>query len=135
MFGAVPIALRKKDGGIRPIPIGNSFRRLCAKITCNRVSVQMANYLGPKQVGVSVRGGCEAAVHSARKFISSITSSRKVLLKIDMNNAFNSVERDIIMESIKDNSPELFPLMAQTYSHPSLLLYGNIIIKSVVGCQ
>lgn len=116
MFGAVLIALKKKDGGIRPIAIGNTFRRLCAKLGCNAVSVRIANYLYPKQVGFSVRGGCEAAVHAARKFIATISCPRKVLLKKDLKNAFNSLERDTILNSVKDKAPELFPLMWQAYA-------------------
>lgn len=135
MYGAILIALKKKSGGIRPIAIGNTFRRLCARLSCAAVSDRMANYFSPKQVGFSVRGGCEAAVHSARKFISSITSPKTVMLKVDMENAFNSVERDEILTSIKENLPELFPFIWQSYSKPSLLLYGSRIINSSVGCQ
>lgn len=119
MYGAILIALKKKSGGIRPIAIGNTFRRLCARLSCGMVSNRMSNYFCPKQVGFSVRGGCEAAVHSARKFISSIASPKTVMLKMDMENAFNSMERDVILSSIKENLPELFPFVWQAYSKPS----------------
>lgn len=135
MFGAILIALKKKDGDIRPIAIGNAFRRLAAKIACNKVSLKVGKHLFPKQVGFAVRGGCEAAVHAARKFISSISCPRKVMLKIDLANAFNSLERDAILNAIKYKVPELFPLMWQSYAQPSILLYGSRIIESVVGCQ
>lgn len=99
------------------------------------MSDKLSNYLFPKQVGFSVRGGCEAAVHCVRKFIETISSPRNVMLKIDMNNAFNSVERDIILNSIKEKAPEIFSLMWQAYSKPSILLFGSRIIESTVGCQ
>jgi hypothetical protein len=37
IFGASLCALKKKDGGIRPIAIGNIFRRLAAKIGCYKL--------------------------------------------------------------------------------------------------
>lgn len=36
-FGATLIALNKKDGRVRPIAIGNVWRRLAAKIVCRRM--------------------------------------------------------------------------------------------------
>jgi len=38
LFGANPSALKKKDGGIRPIAIGNVFRRLASKL-CNTMRI------------------------------------------------------------------------------------------------
>ena len=35
-YGAQLIALNKKDGGVRPIAIGNTLRRICAKIVNRR---------------------------------------------------------------------------------------------------
>lgn len=50
----------------------------------------------PKQVGVATSGDCEAAVHSNRTY----TSSNKKSNKIDLKNAFNSLERDELLKAI-----------------------------------
>ena len=36
-FGATLTTLNKKDGGVRPIAVGCSLRRLAAKCLCNSV--------------------------------------------------------------------------------------------------
>lgn len=51
LYGASLCALVKKDGGIRPIGIGTTIRRLVSKIACFSVKQDMVNYLLPHQVG------------------------------------------------------------------------------------
>ena len=43
--------LRKKDGGIRPVAVGNVFRSLAAKVGCYAVSCAMSHELLPIQLG------------------------------------------------------------------------------------
>ena len=68
LFSASLTALRKKDGGIRPIAVGNVFRRIAAKIVCKSVTKDIGERLFPVQLGVGVPGGCEGAAHAARSF-------------------------------------------------------------------
>ena len=63
IFNTNLTALRKKDGGIRPITVGNVFCRLASKIISCRVVNDLSNKLRPIQLGVGVRNGCEGAVH------------------------------------------------------------------------
>ena len=37
-FGASLLAFAKKDGGVRPIAVGVTLRRLAAKVACRRVT-------------------------------------------------------------------------------------------------
>ena len=71
LFSSNLTALRKKDGGIRPIAVGNMFRRLAAKVGCYAVFRAVSHELSPIQLGVSVKGGAEAAVHAVRTFITN----------------------------------------------------------------
>ena len=71
-FGASLVALKKKCGGVRPISVGCTLRRLVTKITSKRVVDDMAELLAPIQLGYGVRGGSEAAVHAARCFLSNM---------------------------------------------------------------
>ena len=77
-FGASLVALRKKCGGVRPIAVGCSLRRLVAKVACKQVAVEMAELLAPRQLGFGVCGGSEAAVHAA--VVSSADSAPSNLL-------------------------------------------------------
>ena len=56
-YGGSLIALKKKDGGIRPITIGYTLRRLVAKCANSAVIDRIAALLSPIQVGVGVKGG------------------------------------------------------------------------------
>ncbi|KAL0829371.1 hypothetical protein ABMA28_004148 [Loxostege sticticalis] len=66
LYGANLCAFKKKDGGIRPIAVGCTFRRLAAKICCRAISDGLAAYFEPVQLGFGIKGGCEAAIHSLR---------------------------------------------------------------------
>ena len=92
-FSSNLAALRKKDGGIRPVAVGNVFRRLAVKAGCYAVSRAVSHELLPIQLGVSVKGEAEAAVHAVRKFITNNIDSNdyKIIVKLDMMNAFISV--------------------------------------------
>ena len=53
-FGASLTPLNKKGGGIRPIAVGCTLRRLVAKLAGRMVVGEMANLLAPRQLGYGV---------------------------------------------------------------------------------
>lgn len=134
-FGASLCALTKKDGGLRPIAIGSTLRRLTAKIACFKVKDDLANYFMPHQLGFGVKLGGEAAIHSSRSFLMNPENINKVFLKIDYMNAFNSIERDIMLSMVREKVPELYSFLWQSYRHPSYLYFGNEHISSQVCAQ
>jgi hypothetical protein len=56
--------LEKRDGGIRPIVVGEIDRRLVSKIVCKAALSSAKTHFEPTQLGVGVKGGAEAIVHS-----------------------------------------------------------------------
>ncbi|KAJ0182426.1 hypothetical protein K1T71_001795 [Dendrolimus kikuchii] len=133
LYGANLCALKKKDGGIRPIAVGTTYRRLAAKICCTKHKEVLKNYLQPVQLGFGTQGGCEAAVHALRTFLDR--NSREILLKVDVRNTFNSIDRGALLTQIKENIPNSFGFLWQCYSTPTKLMYKNNLIDSAVGCQ
>ena len=133
-FGASLVALEKKSGGVRPIAVGCTLRRLVAKIAGYMVSEDMAELFSPRQLGYGVRGGAEAAVHATRKYLQNLPSEH-ALLKLDFKNAFNSVRRDKVLEAVRDLAPTIYPLVHSFYSAPSSLFWGDKIIQSEEGVQ
>ena len=75
LFGGNLIALNKKSGGIRPITVGYTLRRLAAKCASAFAVANLLDYLYPVQLGAGVQGGCEAAVHAVRRFVESMPSN------------------------------------------------------------
>ena len=82
--------LRKKDGGIRPIAVGNIFRRIASKIASRPAVRSLCSALSPIQLGVGIRGGCEAAVRATRSLLKEPGPTKRVIVKLDLENAFNS---------------------------------------------
>jgi hypothetical protein len=135
LYGASLCALNKKDGGLRPIAIGNCLRRLTSKLACFQSRNIVNSYLSPHQLGVATKLGCEASIHTTRTFVNNDQNRGKVLLKLDFKNAFNSVERDCILKEVQCHTPLLYPYLYQCYRDPSTLFFGDHLISSSVGAQ
>ena len=89
----------------------------------------------PLQIGVGIRSGCEGAIHSTRQYAHQDHRVPKIILKLDFENAFNTVRRDLMLKTLKDTEPRLYPLIWQTYHDDTNLYYGHEIIKSATGFQ
>ena len=90
LFGGNLTAFMKKSGGIRPIAVGYMWRRIAAKCVNAFAISSLGDYFAPTQLGVGISGGCEAAVHAARRFIENMPSDYSVA-KLDFSNAFNNL--------------------------------------------
>ena len=133
-YGAHLCALNKKDGGIRPIAVGCTLRRLAVKVGIRPLADRLGESLRPIQVGVATRGGCEAAAHAARQYLGR-DAHRRVLFKLDMANAFNSLRRDVFLRIARERTREMYKSLWQAYSEPSTLFYGSRFIRSSTGLQ
>ena len=99
-FGGRLLALSKKSGGLRPIDIGFSPRRLASKCANQFGSNRLKSSFHPNQVGVGIHGGFEAAIHSARRFLEGMPADN-LMVKLDFANAFNRLHRrDILPLSV-----------------------------------
>ncbi|GAU90643.1 hypothetical protein RvY_03032 [Ramazzottius varieornatus] len=134
LYGASLIALLKKTGGIRPIAVGNTLRRLAGKIVSKRVMEATGKLIRHQQLGYGTRSGAEAAVHFTRAFLSGQTGCQ-TLLKLDFRDAFNSVHRDRLLEEVQKFLPEGNPFIFQMYRSPTNLIYGEHVIPSARGVQ
>jgi hypothetical protein len=74
-FGASLLPFTKKDGGIRPVAVGLTLRRLVAKLASSRALVSCTAILAPVQLGVGTRGGAEALVHAACMYVQRMDTS------------------------------------------------------------
>ena len=137
LYGASLIAFSKPNGGIRPIAIGNTLRRLTAKAAAFAAKDAVSAKLFPTQLGVAVSGGAEAIVHTARSYcrFNMETTDPTIFLKIDFENAFNSVRRDRLLDIVQKDLKILYPFLYQCYFSPSLLFFNNTPLLSAEGVQ
>ena len=124
-------AANKKDGGIRPIAVGNILRRLVSKCISYDLSDRAATLLSPHQLGVGVRGGCEAIVHAVRETLDK--DGTKWVLQGDLINAFNVADRGTALSEVADKFPEALAWVSTTYGAPSHLMFGDTHISSETG--
>ena len=92
LFGRNLTAFMKKSGGIRPIAVGYTWRRIAAKCVNAFAISSLGDYFAPTQLGVGISDGCEAAVHAAKRFIENMPSDY-VVAKLDFSNAFNNLQK------------------------------------------
>ena len=119
---------------MRPIAVGYTLRRLVAK--CANISAQehLVDYFRPLQLGVAVPGGCEAAVHAARRFVADM-SLDEALVKLDFSNAFNCIRRDAMLNAVSDKLPFVYKFCHAAYGSNSFLQFGEKTVISAEGVQ
>ena len=76
LCGASLLASRKRKGGHRPIAVGEVLRRLVSKCLASLVRSAATSLLTPLQLGVNVRGGCEAIVHGTSQLMALLPESQ-----------------------------------------------------------
>ena len=91
--------------------------------------------LGNQQVGVGTKRGAELSSHVFRCLIESPQPKETVILKIDFENAFISINRQFMLEKVFERHPEVCKYSHLAYSQPSFLFYDDSVIKSCKGTQ
>ena len=110
-LGARIFALRKPDGKLRPVACGSVLRRLAARVSCTVFREDIQRACGPLQYAVGKQAGCEK-VHKAVSALSC-ASPGDVVLKFDCSNAFNTMPRRHLLNSVQSRAPCLVPIVSR----------------------
>ena len=94
----------------------------------------MAERFLPIQLGFGIPRGTEAAVHATRQYIAGLQPGHGVL-KLDFNNAFNTIRRDAVFDAVRQELPELYAFVYMCYKDTSLLNFGEHLLQSDEGVQ
>ena len=138
LAGAPLTPLRKRDNGVRPIAVGETIRRITSSILMNRVRDTAHSYLGPHQVGVATRAGCEAILHATHDLVDTHGDDDSfALLQIDLRNAFNEVSRQAFLHEVAGSFPQLLPWCTLCYGagQHAHLWTRTFQLQSVHGVQ
>ena len=136
LAGANLTALPKKDNGIRPVAVGDVWRRLTAKCLCNAFKEESSSFFFPQQIGVGQALGTEVGFQTARQWQSRNSNNpTAVFAKIDFTNAFNCVDRQAFLEECRHHFPGLSRWAEWCYSQSSHLYFGSSTISSERGVQ
>ena len=124
--GASIMALRKPNGTLRPIAVGETIRRITSKVAVELISDRARTFLEPLQLGVKTSNGCEAIIHTTRQWFHRHRSDpSKTAISVDISNAFNTVHRSAVLQSVRTHFPSLAPWVDCCYRHDSHLITGS----------
>ena len=140
LSSATLLPLRKPgpDGclGVRPIAVGNTIRRFVGKFAMEMPCVtQCAAGLQPKQCGVAVAGACETIACGLQSLVLNSTSDNWAILQVDVQNAFNAIDRGALFDAIRSRLPELEAWARSTYGCHSTLFCDGFRLTSEQGVQ
>ena len=134
--GASLAALPKPDETHRPIAAGDTWRRITAKVLAKSHVDEFREYLEPVQLGVGTKMGCEAIVHICRQWFSrNVSATSKVLVTLDLSNAFNAIDRSAVLEAVRTVAPDLAPWCDFCYRDHAHLVIGDKLLSSARGVQ
>ncbi|GJR46042.1 putative reverse transcriptase domain-containing protein [Tanacetum coccineum] len=128
--------LVKPGGGIRPIAVGTIWRRLVSKVCATTIGHSLDTYLNDLQFGVGVSGGGEAILHAVNRLIEDRNDDIGLsMLLVDFQNAFNLVDREIMLQEVRIRCPAISHWVEFCYSNPARLYYGEHTLWSHQGVQ
>ena len=134
--GARLIGLVNPSNDLRPIAIGEIWRRLASKVALLKVTTDAASFLSPLQMGVGVSCGVEAIIHSVRSVTEAKGSDPSLLLfKADFKNVFNLTNRTEIFRSVASKFPQLSKYVEFCYGAKGKLQFGEHYLSSSIGVQ
>jgi len=108
------IPLRKKDGGVSPIAVSDTLRRLVAKWLLATAAAALA----PFQTAFAKRSPCEVVTIGLQAQVDTLHGSTGwLLLQVDLKNAFNST------------------IWVRQAFQPASLLVGREVMCSTRGVQ
>ncbi|MCH2405735.1 MAG: hypothetical protein MK200_06040, partial [Nitrosopumilus sp.] len=121
-----------KNPGLRPIGIGEVLRRIIGKAITYVLRPEMRSAAGGLQLCVGLEGGAEAGIHGMRHIFED--EETEGIIQVDANNAFNTINRNVLLHNIWVLCPELATYANNCYAEPArLFVTGGIEISSVEG--
>ncbi len=94
------------------------------------------NIFGDLQVGVGQKAGAEATIHAIRRLADRFGDDPgKILLQVDLSNAFNMADRSVLLSEVQERIPEFFRWVEFCYGGASVLFFGSTTLDCSTGLQ
>ena len=75
-------------------------------------------------------------MHALRAWVGRHAASPdSVVVKVDFQNAFNTISRDVVLREARDKFPALARWATWCYQQPTSLQFGDILLQSSAGVQ
>lgn len=132
--GAALTALPKKNDDIRPVAVGDTWRRLTAKCLCATYKDGARRHLFPLQIGVGLPMVTEVGTSVPRQWCRrNCSNPSSCFVMIDFANAFNCVDRHAFPSPCRHHFPGLSTWVEWCYAQPSHPYFGQKKLSSQRG--
>lgn len=111
----------KKSPGLRPIGIDEVLRRVMEKAVMQVVKQDVVNVTQCEQSCAGIEAGCEAALHVVANLFQE--DEIEGFVQIDASNAFNTINRAVLLHNSKVVCPEIATYLSNFYSEPERLFF------------
>ena len=112
-------ALRKPDGGVRGITVGDIIHRLVARAIAKQIARQAEEATAPHQYALNTKVGCECVAH----ILQTLTDldPEATIVSIDGVGAYDSISRNAMLEGLlrMEDGERVFPFVRRFYGSPS----------------
>jgi len=125
------VPLLKKDNGIRPLVVCSILRALVGKCLLKEGQGDLWNLSLQLGLGFS-QWSIHTAVHAARSWARDL--GVRVMVKVDIKNAFGTISRQAIMHGISLYAP-IFARWAACSLRPTSVFYGELALEITTGVQ
>ncbi|CAK0885523.1 unnamed protein product, partial [Prorocentrum cordatum] len=116
-------ALRKPAGGVRPLAVLAPFRRTVLTGFVAYTADATRSAAGPLQYGLGVAGGADVQFRALQSAVHDRPGS--LLIAVDVANAFGTVSRQAVLDSLSAVLPEYGSLLARLYAKPAVGLWRD----------
>ena len=121
-----------KNPGLRPIGVGELLRRILGRAVMKTFKADIQCSAGDLQLCAGQRGGCEAAVHAMASTFAD--EDCDAMLLVDADNAFNRINRKVLLHNICIICPIIATYVINSYQHSArLFVTGGVEIHSEEG--
>ena len=116
-----------KNPGVRPIGVGEVLRRIVGKAILSVIKPEIVSSAGNLQLCAVQASGCEAAVHAIGDIFDE--QSTDALLLVDADNAFNCLNRKVLLHNIRYQCPPMAIYTRIVIAHHLVYLF-LVVLKS-----
>ena len=112
-------ALRKVNGGVRGIVVGDTLRRLVARTIVQQIGEAVERATSPFQYVLKTRAGCKCVSHMFQTLLD--LDPRATILSVDGVGVFDLISRNAMMAGLShlEEGDKLLPFVRLFYSSPS----------------
>jgi hypothetical protein len=117
-----------KHDDVRPVCIGNALRRVTERVVLPYAKSRALDAFGPWQFGAGISNGVDKAIHTTTHFVRAAhdLSVPTLVRTRDQKNAFNEVDRNVIMEGVDKYMPQMANYVRWLFKSGAPQVFGEV---------